>query len=324
MNYERIIGYVASTLWAIEPNKLNEILSILAFRASGQSFSAEEIAARIGSRGQSQPAQGGGAVAVVPIHGVIAHRMGAMDDSSGGTSTERIGAMLRQAHANPDVGSIVLDIDSPGGTVPGVQELAAEVFAMRGTKKIVAHVNSLAASAAYWIASQADEIVSTPSGSAGSIGVFSAHQDMSKALETAGIDVTLISAGKFKVEGSPFAPLSAEAKAFMQGRVDEAYKQFVHDVARGRGASAADVRSGYGEGRVLSSKDAIAAGLIDRVATMDATLSGLMGARAGLRAALADAAAAQGEAALLAALTAGEISPNDAREADMRRRLERF
>jgi signal peptide peptidase SppA len=306
MKYQHILSYVASTLWAIEPGKLNEILSILAFRASGQEFSSGEIQARIGSRDARTPVSGGSSVAVVPIHGVIAHRMGAMDDTSGGTSTERIGAMLRQAQANPDVGSIVLDIDSPGGTVPGVQELAAEVFSMRGGKRIVAHVNSLAASAAYWIASQADEIVSTPSGSAGSIGVFSAHQDMSKALEAAGIDVTLISAGKFKVEGSPFAPLSAEAKAFMQGRVDEAYKQFVHDVARGRGVSAADVRGGYGEGRVLTAKDAIAAGLIDRVATMDATLSGLMGgASVGMRAEV-------------------DVTVMAAADADMRRRLERF
>ncbi len=314
MNYQHIISYVASTLWAIEPGKLQEILGILAFRASGEKWSNEEIAARIGSRGPSQPAQSGGGVAVVPIHGVIAHRIGGMDDASGGASTEKIGSMIRQAQANPDVGSIVLDIDSPGGTVPGVQELAAEVFGMRGGKKIVAHVNSLAASAAYWIASQADEIVSTPSGSAGSIGVFSAHQDMSKALEAAGIDVTLISAGKFKVEGSPFAPLSAEAKAFMQGRVDEAYGQFVHDVARGRGASVKDVRSGYGEGRVLSSKDALSAGLIDRVATMDATLSGLVGTRIGMRA--EDVTGIQDA---MAGLTASFDA-----DADMRRRLERF
>lgn len=278
MKYEHIISYVASTLWAIEESKLAEILSILAFRASGQTFSAEEIAARIGGGSRGVASQGGG-VAIVPIHGVIAHRIGGMDDASGGASTERIGAMLRAAHANPDVGSIVLDVNSPGGTVPGVQELAAEVFAMRGkgTKKIVAHVNSLAASAAYWIASQADEIVSTPSGSAGSIGVFTAHQDLSKALEKAGVDVTLISAGKFKVEGHPFAPLSDEGKAFLQARVDEAYGQFVKDVARGRGATAADVRIGYGEGRVLTAKDAKAAGLIDRVATFDETVSGLMG-----------------------------------------------
>lgn len=312
MNYQHILSYVAATLWAIEPQKLHEILSILAFRASGQTFSAEEIAARVGTGRPSRPASQGGGVAIVPIHGVIAHRMGGMDDMSGGTSTERIGAMLRQASANPDVGSIVLDIDSPGGTVPGVQELASELFEMRGkgTKRIVAHVNSLAASAAYWIASQADEIVSMPSGSAGSIGVFSAHQDLSKALAKEGIDVTLISAGKFKVEGSPFAPLSDEAKAFMQARVDEAYKQFVADVARGRGAAVADVRKGYGEGRVLTAKDAMAAGLIDRIATMDGTVSGLVSGRTpvGMR-------AEEDDTALVAMMSM---------EADRRRRLERF
>jgi signal peptide peptidase SppA len=160
------------------------------------------------------------------------------------------------------------------------------MFALRGVKKQVAYVGALAASAGYWLAAQADEIISTPSGTAGSIGVYSAHQDMSKALEAEGIDVTLISAGKYKVEGSPFAPLSDEAKAFMQARVDEAYSQFLKDVARGRGVSVADVRNGYGEGRALSAKDAKAAGLIDTIATFDETLSGLTGRKqaSGMRA----------------------------------------
>jgi hypothetical protein len=202
MKYLHIARYVSSTLWAITPEKMAELLEVLAFRAAGHTFSADEIRARIGDGGGS----GGGAtkrggVAVIPIRGTIAHRMGGMDDSSGGTSAERIGAMLDQVAGDASIGTVVYDIDSPGGTVPGVQELAAKMFALRSSKMQIAQVNSLAASAAYWLASQADEIVSIPSGNAGSIGVFTAHQDLSKALEQAGVNVTLISAGKYKVEG---------------------------------------------------------------------------------------------------------------------------
>ena len=172
MKYAHVCRYVSETLWAIHPAKMAELLSTLAFRAAGHEFTPEEIAARIGD-----PKPGGslgkrGAVAVIPIRGVIAHRMDAMSASSGGTSTEQIGAMLSQIAADDSIDTIVYDIDSPGGTVPGVQELASQMFALRGTKKQIAEVNSLAASAAYWLASQADEIVSLPSGMIGSIGVF--------------------------------------------------------------------------------------------------------------------------------------------------------
>lgn len=277
MKYEHIARYVASTLWAIQPTKLVELLSVLAYRAAGHAFTPEEIAARLGDAGGGSSATSSGAIAVIPISGVIAHRMGGMDESSGGTSAERIGKTLDRIAADPQIGTIVYDINSPGGTVPGIQELAAQMWALRGQKTQIAQVNSLAASAAYWLASQCDEIVSLPSGTAGSIGVFTVHQDLSKALAQEGIDVTLISAGKYKVEGNPFEPLSDEAKAVLQGRVDAAYAQFTKDVARGRGVSVADVRSGYGEGRALSAKEALAAGLIDRIATMDATLSRLTG-----------------------------------------------
>jgi len=275
--YTHIAAYVANTLWAIHPAKLAELVSVLAFRAAGHEFTPEEIRARIGDGAESTGPSKRGGVAVIPIRGVIANRMSGMEESSGGVSAEIIGAMIAQVAADPGIGTIVYDVDSPGGTVPGIQELAAQMFALRGQKKQIAQVNDLAASAAYWLASQADEIVSIPSGTAGSIGVFTAHSDLSKALENEGVDVTLISAGKYKLEGNPFEPLSDEAKVFLQARVDDAYAQFVKDVARGRGVTPAAVRNGFGEGRALPAKDAKAAGLIDRIDTMDNTLVRLVG-----------------------------------------------
>jgi len=279
MKYQHVLSYVASQLWAIDPRKLQELLAVLAYRAAGHTFTPEDIQARIGDGGAASSATQGHDVAIVPIRGVIAHRMGMMDDTSGGTSCERISAMLQRVMADASIGTIVLDVDSPGGTVTGCQELAGEIFELRGrgTKRIVAVVNGLMASAAYWIASQADEIVCIPSGSAGSIGVFCAHEDLSAALEQEGIKITLISAGTYKTAGNPTEPLSDDERAVLQARVDEAYRQFVNDVARGRGVTPAAVRHGYGEGRVLTATDAKAAGLIDRIATMDATLARLVG-----------------------------------------------
>jgi signal peptide peptidase SppA len=330
MKYTHILNYVASTPWAILPEKMQEIVSILAFRAAGHTFTPEEIQARIGASSRREelppriyaagdgrnPSKGSG-VAGISIRGVIAHRMGGMDDMSGGTSAERIGAMLKHVAADDSIGTIIYDIDSPGGTVPGVQELASQMFALRGQKKQIAQVNDLAASAAYWLASQADEIVSIPSGTAGSIGVFTVHQDLSEALAKEGIKIDVIKAGKYKVEGNPFEPLSEEGRAFIQARVDEAYGQFVKDVARGRGVNVSDVKGGYGEGRALSAKDALKAGLIDRIATFDETLSLVTGKRsAGMRAECDVTDFTDGE------FVVGLGGPDQ--EADRLRRLERF
>lgn len=289
MNYTRILSYVASTPWAILPDKMSEILSVLAFRAAGYGFTPEEIKARIGGgRDPSAPkAQGG--VAIIPLRGTIAHRMGTLDESSGGMSAERFTAMVQAATADESLGALLLDVDSPGGTVTGIMEAADAVFAARETKRVVAVANGAMASAAYWLASQAHEVVAIPSvfdNTIGSIGVFAVHQDLSAALEKEGIKVTLIKGGANKAENNPFEPLSDDAKAHMQAAVDAAKAQFVKAVARGRGLTPSAVVSQYGDGRAFNAKDAKAAGLIDRIATMDEVIGKLVGRKAaGMRAA---------------------------------------
>jgi signal peptide peptidase SppA len=175
---------------------------------------------------------------------------------------------VKGALADPDVGAVLLDLDSPGGVVDGIPEAAATLRAMRGSKPIVAVANGMAASAAYWLASQADEMSVTPSGAVGSIGVYATHRDMSGAGKLQGVATTLVSAGKHKTEGNPWEPLSDEARAAIQHDVDHFYNLFTADVAKGRGVKQADVKTGYGEGRVMNAKDALAAGLVDRVETL--------------------------------------------------------
>jgi len=216
-------------------------------------------------------------VAVLPVHGLLTHRSYEVANASGGgmVATEDLAAAFRQASANPQVGTIVLDVDSPGGHVQGVQEFADVIAAE--TKPVVAVVNSMAASGAYWIASQADEIVVTPSGEVGAIGVYRIHEDISEMLAKDGVKPTIISAGKFKVEGNPFQPLSDEARAAMQARVDEMYSNFTKAVARGRGATPSAVRSGFGQGHVVGAKEAVESGMADRVATLEETVERLAG-----------------------------------------------
>ncbi len=190
----------------------------------------------------------------------------------GGVSTERVSALLRQAVADPNVRAILLEVDSPGGSTYGVQELADEIHRARDRKPVVAQVNSLAASAAYWVASAASEVVMTPGGDVGSIGVYGMHSDLSAAMEKAGIRKTFVSAGEFKTEGHPYAPLTDEARAYAQRRVNEAYATFVGSVARGRGVASARVRAEFGQGRTVGAREAVRLGMVDRVGTMPETL----------------------------------------------------
>lgn len=272
--YAHLIDYVKGQPWAILPETALVIQDLLRLRASGLALTEEEIQARIGAR-EKPVARQEGSIAVVPVFGVVAHRMNLFTEISGGTSTEKLTAQIRQLVDDPAVSAIVLDVNSPGGGVFGLTELAEEMRAARGKKRIVAIANALMASAAYWIGASADELVVTPSGQVGSIGVFSMHEDHSKLLAAEGIAVTLIQAGKFKTEGNPFEPLTDEARAAIQAQVDRYYGLFTADVAKGRRVDVETVRSGFGQGRVVSAKEALKAGMVDRVATLDEVLSDL-------------------------------------------------
>jgi signal peptide peptidase SppA len=274
--YVRTFQHMSATPWAIEENKLREIQLFLARKMS---VSALDDAAIIQSglfEAKGKPsATTAGDIAVLNIFGVISQRMDMMTQISGGTSTEKFGKDLKAAVDNPSVKAIVLNVDSPGGNVFGVQELADEIFKARDKKHIVAISNSMCASAAYWLASQCDELVCTPGGCVGSIGVYTIHEDWSKAMEDAGVKSTIIQAGKYKTEGIDLIPLSEEAQAAMQADVDFYYGLFTEAVARGRGVSKSEVLKSYGQGRMLNSKDAKAAGMVDRVDTLDGVLSRL-------------------------------------------------
>lgn len=277
----RILDEFHSTPWAIIPSHLQTIAAVLHRWSAGMKLTEAEIINAVGSAPVEAQARRNAArsmrgVAVIPVYGPLAQRGNVQDISGPGvTSTQRLAATFREALADSSADSIVFDIDSPGGAVSGISELAAEIREARGKKPIIAHANSLAASAAYYIASAADEIVVTPGGQVGSIGVFASHQDVSAALENEGVKITLISAGEHKVEANPYEPLTDEARATMQSMVDQYYDDFVSAVASGRGVTNADVLERYGQGRVFTAKDALGRGMVDRIESFDQTISRL-------------------------------------------------
>jgi signal peptide peptidase SppA len=178
------------------------------------------------------------------------------------TDYSQLRRAVRRAVADPQARTIDMLIDSPGGAVLGLPETADVIREANKQKPVRAFVTGIAASAAYWLASQASTITLTPSGEVGSVGVLDIHADVSKALEDSGVKITAVTAGEHKVERAPFTPLSPEAREHMQRGVDSWYGDFLSAVRRGRGARVS-AQSKFGDGRMLSAKDALSAGMID-------------------------------------------------------------
>ena len=279
----RVLSEFATTPWALRRDFLSVAASIVVRWASGEKLATGEIRAAVGDAPEAAAARRAnsnvqrGAVAVIPIYGVLTHRTEMIDVSTPSQSTAALARDIKTAAADPAVSQIVLEIDSPGGSVYGTTELGDTIAAVAAEKPVTAMVNLQAASAAYWIASQSSEIVVSPSGEVGSIGVYAAHEDVSRFMEAKGITTTFVSAGKYKVEGNPFEPLGTEARAAIQARVDDFYSQFVRAVANGRKTTQTAVREGFGEGRMVDAQDAVKLGMADRIMTFDDLLAELTG-----------------------------------------------
>lgn len=265
------IVYLSGRPWAVTPEIAALGAELLGSQGTAALRRVAEIHAVVGT---PELAAGdglrrtAGQVAILRIDGLLTHRGGGVD-SIRSTSTAALATAVRALAADGAVSAIVLEVDSPGGEVAGTLEAGDAIREAGRLKPVVAIANSHAGSAAYWLASQANELLVTPSGQVGSIGVYHAHEDQSKALETQGRKVTLISAGKFKTEGNPFEPLGDEARAARQAAVDHFYEAFVKAVARGRGVGVPQVRDGFGQGRMVVAPAAVAAGMADRVGTLD-------------------------------------------------------
>lgn len=288
MRYLHLLSWVASTAWSIEAVKAQTILGVLMSRAFGDQHAdqdeaqakrswhdaddetPEQRAARLEAAEQRAISDRGG-IAIVSVTGVIAPRIHDIQSSSLGgpnTSAEGIAARVSKAAADSNVSGIIIDVDSPGGNVSGLTEAAAIIRAASAQKPVVAIANHWAASAAYHLASGAGELVVSPSGEVGSIGVFAYHQDISAALEKRGVKPTLIKAGAHKAETHPAFPLSEDAAAYLQAAVDASYATMIDDIAKGRGVAEAKVRDGFGRGRMVAAAEAVQRGMADRIGTL--------------------------------------------------------
>lgn len=212
-------------------------------------------------------------IAVFPIVGSLVHRSEYVNPASGMTGYTAIQNDLQSLAATSGVRGILLDVDSPGGEVAGLSELASYVADLAQKMPVYAVANGLMASAAYWLSSGATRIYAAPGSSVGSIGVVTAHIDRSKELEKKGQHVTLIHAGKHKVEGNQFEPLPDDVRASIEARVMSLYEDFVGAVAEHRGLDEAAVKAT--EAGIFGPDEAVEIGLADGRATFGEVLKAL-------------------------------------------------
>ncbi|MDR7220350.1 S49 family peptidase [Aminobacter aminovorans] len=214
-------------------------------------------------------------VGIITVTGSLVNRGAWIGANSGLTSYEGIQHQLKAIAADASVHSVILDLATPGGEAIGAFETAALVRSLAATKRTVALVNGIAASAGYAIASGASEIVTTETGLSGSIGVVMLHADFSRHLANEGISPTLIFAGDHKVDANPFEPLSKEVREDLEAEVTAFYDLFLKTVAEGRGARTTVDMARATQARTFMGAAAVAAGLADRLGTFESVLSEL-------------------------------------------------
>ena len=210
-------------------------------------------------------------VAVIPIVGSMSHRSTGIEAMSGMTSYSTLQRQFEAAFNDPNVGSILMDIDSPGGSVAGAFDFRDYLMSKKGTKPVYALARDAMCSAAYLIGSTADKVYATQTARVGSIGVVAMHTDASGKMEKEGLKPTFISAGKFKTAGNPYEKLEGDKLKYLQDSVDESYDMFINAVADARGIDKKVIRDT--EARVYGGKKAVEIGLADGIRTYESVLA---------------------------------------------------
>lgn len=250
--------------WCMEPTRLRAA----AAAASQIDWATHETRASSGGTGEGDYERDGD-TAIVRIAGPMMKQESSL---GGNTSTVRVRRALRSIARTDAIKSVLLVIDSPGGTYAGTSDLAKDIASLAKRKPVIAYVEDIAASAAYWVASQASRIIASETSEIGSIGTYAVVEDTSTAKTLAGVRVHVLSTGPYKGAGADGAPVTTEHLAEWQRVIEQLNEYFLAAVAKGRSLSLSEVRA-LADGRVHVAREAKALGLIDEVGTYDAALS---------------------------------------------------
>jgi signal peptide peptidase SppA len=271
---------VLTSPWTIVPEKLHEIRAVYETHMRGDKLDLKVLARpKPETPEQIRGYAIDGGVAVIHVTDVLTKNSSFFSFLFGGTSMRDIGAAFENARQDVDVHSIVLAIDSPGGTVDGTEELVGKILSARDDKNkrktVIAYADGMMASGAYWIGAAADKIVLAGDTTVvGSIGVVATHVDYSEQDRAMGEKWTEITAGKYKRIASAHKPLSEEGRSYIQDQIDHIYSVFVESVSKARGRSVEQILEAA-DGRIFLGQQAIDAGLADEMSTLQSIINSL-------------------------------------------------
>lgn len=267
----RAFDAAAGRPWLIQQESLETILQV-----ADRMGNPEAVSMRLGRQlDNTRTVQMRDGVAVIPITGPVFRYANLLTEVSGATATGIIARDFQAAVENPYVRGIVLEINSPGGEATGINELAEAIYQARDSKPIVAYVEGSGASAAYWIASAAGEIVMDPTAIVGSIGVVMSYTDTRERDEKSGAKRVEIVSSQSPNKRSD--PATEAGRAQVQSIVDAMADVFVGAVARNRGVTSESVVSDFGGGGVLVGASAVAARMADRLGSLETVIAELAG-----------------------------------------------
>jgi len=269
MKFARIAQILYTEPWLITPVMHHRLCEIFQAHVDGSAHDIDGIVNAFKHDDEEEKKRSNGFqslsnFAIITIHGVIGRKVGDMEKSSGVLDINDVEHALKAALIDDSVEGIMLDIDSPGGAVTGVPELATFIQGVSEHKPIVAFTDGQMNSAAFWLASGADAIIATKSSEIGSIGVFLAILDRSKEFDMKGLKPELIKSGEFKGMGLPGLPLSDSHRAVLQAGVDKVFAWFSAAVNEKRSIPAEAM-----DGRSFFAEDAIKFDLIDKVGNIE-------------------------------------------------------
>jgi capsid assembly protease len=269
------IGYVNSQPWAIQEEWLQVIASI----AARENEPIEVVEQRLGQKLDNKRAMTvRDGVAIIPVTGPIFRYANLFTRFSGGSSVQMIALDLGDALSNPNINSIILNVDSPGGEANGINELANQIAAAATQKPVIAYVGGLGASGAYWLASAADRIVIDEAAILGSIGVVMNGMDDKDAYAQKGVKIHTYTSKNAPNKRPKMGTESGDAE--IQKTVDALEDVFISAVAKNRAVSEETVISDFGQGGVLVGKAAVDAGMADSIGSFESLLAEMGGGKA--------------------------------------------
>ena len=268
MKLTRILNELYCRPWLITPTMHKQICKIIDAHIDGSAHAENGIAEMFEAK-EPDLLHFYKDVAVVDIAGVIGRKVSNIEKSSGVTDVNDIADALQFAAIDSGVDGVIMRIDSPGGTVTGVPELAMLIKELGQDIPIVSYVDGMAASAAYWLGSQAHAVVTGPSSTVGSIGVYMALLDVSRAYEMQGAKMEVIKAGKYKGIGIEGTSLTAEQRAFLQAEVNQIHEMFKGAVNIGRNGLDDELM----QGQDFMGTEAVRLGLADVLGNLDEAVS---------------------------------------------------